>query len=228
MAVKRWFKIFFSLIYFFLIAVTFAVADKLPEKFPFNEENALSQWQEKIFKNRVFYSIKVKKRDSYLSAHSDNSASGIFYDIRFDPKEFPMVSWQWKVVRFPSRSGIEDEGSDWIEKDDFAARIYIIFPRLSFNLTKCLQYVWDKELPAGTIITSPYSDNIKLIIAESGRRNLGKWVYEERNIYEDYKEAFGREPGQVGAIAIMTDTDNTQSEAEAHYKKLKVGYKDES
>ena len=53
-------------------------------------------------------------------------------------------------------------------------------------------------------------------------------MYEKRNILEDYKKAFGRKPGKVGAIAIMTDTDNTRSTAEAHYDELKVGYKDES
>jgi hypothetical protein len=52
-------------------------------------------------------------------------------------------------------------------------------------------------------------------------------VYEERNIYEDYKKAFGRKPGAVGAIALMTDTDNTLSVAEAFYKDIKVGYKKE-
>jgi hypothetical protein len=207
-----------------------ASADRLPREFPFQKKNALSEWQEKIFKGRVFYSIKVDKNDGYLSAHSENAASGIFYEIRFDPKQFPMVSWQWQVLRFPSRSGIPDDDHDddrWIEEDDYAARVYVIFPRFSFNLTKCLEYVWDKALPAGTIITSPYSDNIKLFVVESGKKNLGQWVYVRRNIYQDYKKAFGRAPGNVGAIAIMTDTDNTQSTAEAYYRQLKVGYKDE-
>jgi hypothetical protein len=225
---KRCCNIFLFVILSLFAAATITVAARLPQKFPFKEKDALEEWQEKIFKGRVFYSIKVNKRDGYLSAYSDDSASGIFYDIKFDPKEFPMMSWQWKVLKFPTKSSGEHAGSGWIEKDDYAARIYVIFPRLSFNLTRCLQYVWDKELPAGTIMTSPYWDNIKLIIVESGEKNLGKWIYEERNIYEDYKLAFGREPGRVGAIAIMTDTDNTQSMAEAHYKELKVGYRNES
>lgn len=227
MITKKWRIILLFLVFSLFTAVTVTIAARLPQIFPFKEEDALEEWQEKIFKGRVFYSVKVKKRDSYLSAYSDDSASGIFYDIKFDPKEFPMMSWQWKVLKFPTISDAMNVGGEWVEKDDYAARIYVIFPRLSFNLTRCLQYVWDKELPAGTVMTSPYWDNIRLIVAESGERNLGKWVYEERNIYEDYKRAFDREPGQVGAIAIMTDTDNTQSTAEAHYKELKVGYRNE-
>lgn len=32
---------------------------------------------------------------------------------------------------------------------------------------------------------------------------------EERNLYEDYKRAFGADPPMISGIAIMTDTDNT-------------------
>jgi hypothetical protein len=227
---KKRLNVYFFIIFIALSMAAYASADRLPRKFPFREKNALSEWQEKIFRGRVLYSIKTDRSDNYLKAYSENAASGIFYEIKFDPKEFPMISWQWKVLKFPARTGAseaENGNEQWVEKDDYAARLYVIFPRLSFNLTKCLEYVWDKDVPAGTIITSPYSNNIKLIVVESGKKNLGKWVYEERNIHEDYKKAFGREPGNVGAIAIMTDTDNTQSTAEAHYKQLKVGYKNE-
>jgi hypothetical protein len=227
---RKWLRLYFFIILTVFLAAAYVFASRLPREFPFKEEDALSEWQEKIFRGRVLYSIKVDKSDTYLRAYSENSASGIFYEIKFDPKEFPMISWNWKVLKFPARPGvseIEDSKDQWVEQDDYAARLYVIFPRLSFNLTKCLEYVWDKDMPVGTIITSPYSDNIKLIVAESGRKNIDKWVYEERNVYEDYKKAFGSEPGRVGAIAIMTDTDNTQSTAEAHYKELKVGYKNE-
>jgi len=90
---------------------------------------------------------------------------------------------------------------------------------------KSIEYVWSDDLPKGTIITSPYFANIKLIVVESGKKNNDEWVFEERNIYDDYKRAFGTSPSGVGAIALMTDTDNTLSTAEALYTDIKVGYK---
>jgi len=200
-------------------------AAQLPKKFPFKDKDALKEWEEKIFKGRVVYSVKGKRNDGYLSAYSKNTASGIIYKIRFYPKRDPMLSWKWKVLRFPKKGKPEVQYGDWIEQDDYAARLYVIFPKLAFNLTKSLEYVWDEDLPEGTIITSPYSKNIKIIVVESGKRNLKRWVFEERNVYEDFIKAFGRNPGEVGAIAIMTDTDNTASTAEAHYDEIKVGYK---
>lgn len=209
-----------------IFGCAFVFAGRLAEWFPFRRKDALDEWEEKIFKGRVLYTVKVGRRDGYLRAYSKGTSSGIVYKLQFDPKRDPMVSWKWKVVRFPDKRGkLIETDSEWVERDDYAARFYVIFPKLAFNLTKTLEYVWDSDLPEGTIMTSPYSDYIKIIVAESGKKNLKKWVLEERNIYEDYKKAFNREPGKVGAIAIMTDTDNTASTAEAHYDEIKVGYK---
>jgi hypothetical protein len=56
-----------------------------------------------------------------------------------------------------------------------------------------------------------------MIVAESGREKLGVWQDVTRNLYEDYKRAFGEEPGRVSAIGIMTDTDNTGENVHAYY-----------
>jgi hypothetical protein len=56
-----------------------------------------------------------------------------------------------------------------------------------------------------------------MIIVESGAADLNRWVTEERNVYEDYKAAFGEEPPSISGVAIMTDTDNTGESATAFY-----------
>jgi hypothetical protein len=56
-----------------------------------------------------------------------------------------------------------------------------------------------------------------MIVVESGGSMLNQWVSEERNIYEDYKKAFGDEPPAISGVAIMTDADNTGESAIAYY-----------
>lgn len=224
-------KLKFSYITFVIIILLFlsyfVYTLNLPKWFPFNKENALQEWEEKIFKNKVIYSIEPKQEGGYLSAKSDHAASALLYKIRFNPKEFPMMSWKWQIKKFPQKRTVSDEG--WIEKDDYAARVYVIFPSWYFMHIKCIEYIWDENLPEETVMTSPYFHNIKLIVAQSGKENIGTWVFEERNIYKDYQKAFGKPTsGEVGTIALMTDTDNTLSNAEALYKDIKVGYKNEA
>jgi hypothetical protein len=42
-------------------------------------------------------------------------------------------------------------------------------------------------------------------------------VTEERNLYQDYKHAFGEEPPMISGVAVVTDTDNTGESAVAYY-----------
>jgi hypothetical protein len=56
-----------------------------------------------------------------------------------------------------------------------------------------------------------------MIAAESGSDRAGLWVYEHRDVRADYRWLFGEEPGRVDAVAIMTDTDNTGTNATAWY-----------
>lgn len=221
-------KIRFVFLFILALVIIFAYyanAYDLPRFFPFNKENALSEWQEKIFKNKVLYRVEPKREGGYLLAKSDKACSGIFYKIKFNPKEYPLVSWKWKVITFPDKDRAKKTYGGWLERDDYAARVYIIFPAFIFTNTRAIEYIWDETLPEGTILTSPYWHNIKLMVIESGRKNIGQWVLAERNIYEDYRRAFRAKAGGVGAIALMTDTDNTLSTAEALYKEIKVGFK---
>lgn len=195
--------------------------------FPFDRKDALKEWKEKIFHGRVLYEVKPDAPQGYLYAKSDKASSGLYYQMAFSPRKYPYISWRWKIGRFPAKTqNVKDiSKKSWIERDDYAVRIYIIFPAFIFTNTKCLEYIWSEGIPKGTILTSPFYKNIKLIVLESGSEKPGEWVFEERNISNDYRLAFGRLPaGNVGAIAVMTDADNTQSQSEGYYADIKVGY----
>jgi hypothetical protein len=56
-----------------------------------------------------------------------------------------------------------------------------------------------------------------MVVAASGRDRVGIWREESRNVYEDFKRAFGEAPGRITAIGIMTDTDNTGDNVHAYY-----------
>lgn len=192
--------------------------------FNFEDTSSLKGWEERIFKGKVTYTLKRDSQGGYLDALSQDAASGLVHWIKFNPSKFPMIKWKWKVVKFPQGKETNLGDSWWFEKDDYAARFYIIFPRFPLTRYRCLEYVWDKKLAVGSVLTNPNFNNLKIIVTESGEANLGKWVTVERNIIEDYRLLFGGKPGQVGAIAIMTDSENTKSTAQAQYNDIEVGY----
>lgn len=192
--------------------------------FPFTKENSLKEWEEKILKGRVVYRVeKDGAIESFVRAKSERAASALYYKIRLDIKKDPIISWKWCVDEFPKRT--LPERIDLREEEDFAARIYVIFPAIFFTNSKVIEYIWAEQLPVGTSGISAYSKNIKILVLRSGKYNE-KWLFEKRDIYQDYVKLFGEEPRlNIGAIAFMTDADSTKTEASAVYDEIKIGYK---
>ena len=84
-------------------------------------------------------------------------------------------------------------------------------------MPRAIKYVWSSSLPVGTRIKSPVYWRSYTVVLQSGDTHIGKWQQEVVNFYQDYKDIFGEEPGQVVGIAILTDSDSTNSVAEADY-----------
>ncbi|MCK4485798.1 MAG: DUF3047 domain-containing protein [Desulfobacterales bacterium] len=160
------------------------------------------------------YRVKADP-ESYLEAKAINSAVTIAKKFEYDLKEYPFLSWQWRVLELP-RGGDER----YKKIGDSAAAIYVIFPGL-FRPDN-LKYVWSASLPIGTTTESPYNSKTKIVVLRNQSSPLRTWVSEKVNVYEDYKRLFGREPEHVKAIGLMSDSDNTESEAKAHYKRISI------
>ena len=198
-------------------------AFEVTKHFTFSSEDSLKEWQEKVFKGRVKYKINKQGDECFLDAFSDRAASGLYCKIKMDVQKRPFISWKWRMQKLPGKKSSEDLSKK--EEDDFAARVYVIFPAPFFTRTKVIEYIWANNVPEGTITASPYTKNIKLFVIKSGE-SPDEWFTEERDIYQDYILVFGERPRMnVGAIAIMTDADSTQTTAHAQYGEIKLGYK---
>lgn len=186
------------------------------------ESGLKGQWEPQEFKGKTKtrYSIIETEGSKVLKAESNASASGLIYKYKYDLKEYPVLTWRWKVSN-TIKKGDETKKAG----DDYAARVYVIFPHWIPPLTKSINYIWANKLPKGQHIPNPFYSKAVMVAVESGNENVGKWIMERRNVYEDYKSIFGEEPPLAGGIAIMTDTDNTGEAAIAYYDDLMIGNK---
>jgi len=201
------------------------VYENVVKYFPFTAESSLKEWEEKILKGRTVYRIEEDiNKYHYVQATSNGTASALYYKIKLDPKKHPILSWKWRVVEFPKRTMPEKIESK--AEEDYAARIYVVFPAPFFPNSKSLVYIWAQEMPVGTTGNSPYSKNIKVMVLKSG--NAGEWAEEKRDVYEDYVKLFGEAPKMdIGAISFMTNSDNTKTQAVSSYSEIKVVYKND-
>lgn len=175
------------------------------------------KWEEKSFKGTTLYQVTREDNQWCIKATSHSSASALYYKISYDTKKYPILTWRWKVDHVLSNgNALKKEG------DDYAARIYVVFPSILFWKTKAINYIWTNKLPLGTSVANPYASNAIMIAVESGSTHTGKWLDERRNVFEDFRRYFRQDPPQVGAIAIMTDTDNTGEKALAWYGHIRI------
>jgi hypothetical protein len=172
----------------------------------------LSGWSKKIFTGETEYSIVQIDGRKALRAISKNAASGLVKKIEKDPSQYPLLRWSWKIEHTLKREDATKKSGD-----DFVARVYVVFPRVLFWKTRAINYVWSAKLPKGTAIPNAYTANAVMVAVESGDGKAGTWVSEERNIFDDYKMFFGEDPPPLGAVALMSDTDNTGDEAVAYF-----------
>lgn len=169
-------------------------------------------WKHKSFKGTTQYSWVKEDGRGFVRANSRGTASGLYYEINYDLKQYPYITWQWKVDNTLEKGDATTKAGD-----DYSARIYVVFSSFFFWNTLAINYIWANRLPQGEALPNPFTANNMMYSVESGPAATGRWITETRNIYEDFKEFFKREPPKVAAIAIMTDSDNTGATASASY-----------
>lgn len=217
---SSFFKTWLKVIAFVLFISLTAVSDtNYLERFSFDEDGALEKWNEMVLNGEVDYVQLKDGEDGYVRAFSDEACSALYYNTRFKLKDNTFLKWKWKAAQFPDLSGAKTDK----DRDDYAARVYVIFPFLGFTYSKFLEYVWATDMPVGTVIDSPFGKNVKIIVVKSGPKPDGEWSSESRNIYQDYLMAFGKEPtARVGAIAIMCDADSSKTVAESFFDSIEI------
>ena len=155
-----------------------------------------------------------------IKAHSLGSRSSLFREVEEKEKNFPVLSWRWKISNVV-RSAVETRK----DRFDAAARVMAIFGReKGFNIIEGtepsglrIEYIWASRLPKGHLFDHPGEKHCKVFVLESGEGKTERWVYEKRNLHEDYRTAFGTEPPSVLAIGIQTDTDHSNEMVTAYY-----------
>ena len=186
------------------------VTDVLPPRLPAG--GVPRGWPLKEFAGQA--AVEVARNDGRLAVRlrSDRASFALHRDVIVDPKAFPYLSWSWKVIQLPVSGDVRDSA-----RDDQAAQIYVVFPRWPSPRTASdvLGYVWDGRAPVGTQVTHPKASNVRVIVVESGRGAVDRWQRYERNVAEDYLALFGRPAPRVGKVAVMIDSDDTRTDAEA-------------
>jgi len=147
-------------------------------------------------------------------------------------EQTPVLCWRWRVDAPLLKADMDTKAGD-----DYAARVYVSFTlpssELGFMLRAklalarsiygdavpdaALNYVWDNRYPIATRKPNAYADRTRMIVAESGAENAGKWVEVRHNVQQDVIAEFGSEKARLIQLSVAADTDNTKEQAHAGF-----------
>lgn len=182
------------------------------------------------------YRLVADKSRTVLHARADSASSALMHEMDVDPVTNPWLSWEWKISCLLKKADNTQRATE-----DSPVRIILGFDgdkeslpfadQVMFETAKVvtghdfpyatLMYIWENKAPIGTVIRSPHSGRIKMMVAASGSDGIGEWRSFMRNVVEDFEKAFGEKPGRLIGIGVLTDTDNTGETVDAWYGDIR-------
>jgi len=188
-------------------------------------------------KRDTVYTLVQEDGRTVLRGAADRAASLYVASLKPPQAMSAILSWRWKTDALVP--GADNRKK---ELEDAPLRVLIAFdgdrsklPEVEqkrFNRAKTLSgreppyavlmYIWSEQVAVGTVIPSVHTSQVKMLVVASGSGGLGQWQSLSRNVAEDYRRAYGADPGRLLGVAVMTDTDNTGAAATGLYADIRL------
>lgn len=174
----------------------------------------LDGWEHKRFKGETRYQLQTLDGVVALKADSHAAGSGLFKEQRINLEQTPFLNWSWRIAN--RLSGLNEQSK---VGDDYAARIYVVVKGgLAFWKTRAINYVWASNTAKDKVWPNAFAGDHAMMTAVRGpEAALNVWYSEKRNVRADLQKLFGEDLRHIDAVALMTDTDNSNGQVSAFY-----------
>jgi hypothetical protein len=171
-------------------------------------------WKLRVNAGEADTQILMEAGEPALYLRSLNASFALERELSVKIRDYPYLKWAWKALTIPPRGDLRKRS-----RNDQALQLLV-----AFEGGKILSYVWDANAPEGTVtdesIGFPLFITVKVIVVKSGTNEKGKWLSVSRNLFEDYKEIFGGDPGNIRGIRVQSNSQYTGGCAEGMVKRI--------
>jgi hypothetical protein len=190
---------------------------------PGDPPSGWSPWRGQDQAKPRHYIVRETAGKHYLEARDEGSSVILGKVLRWDPREYPILTWCWRAHELPV--GADERLS---ETNDSAGGVYVVFSlNWLLGAPKQLKYVWSTSLPVGTVDRRNLLFRPWFFVVESGDERLGKWTFEQVDLVKDYQLKLGEKPAdRTVSLQLLTDANSTHSRAAADYADLRVWPRD--
>lgn len=168
----------------------------------------------RLGETKMFAEETNDKGASLIACHCNNDAGILTYpvDIPFD--KTVRLDWSWCVSTLPSRLA-----EDRLETHDYLS------VAVEFDNGQDVSYLWSSCLPVDYAFRCPipfwWDKHETHIVCRSGYNDLGVWVEESRNIFEDYRGSIDFDlPNRIVAIWLLGITPFQRTLGECMFRNI--------
>jgi len=205
------------------------------DRFSGESETVPAPWQVIQLDKKVAPTrYRVTRWDGVLAieASAERSMALLARPVEVDLDRTPVLCWRWRVDAPLVKADMATRAGD-----DYAARVYVSFAlppdeigwilRSKLALARsiygdavpdaAINYVWDNRHPVGTRTPNAYTDRTRMIVAETGADNAGRWATARHDLLRDVIAEFNSPQARLIQLSVAADTDNTGETAHAGF-----------
>ncbi len=149
-----------------------------------------------------------------IHAHTRDDAAILRRPVDLAMTPDTRLTWRWKIDHLPSA-----EPEDQLLTHDYLSIA------AEFSCGRDLTYLWSCSLPEDRVFACPipqWTPRETHVVVRSGEDGLGRWVSEERNLYDDYEQILGQPPARLVAIWLIAVSLFQHGEGRADFASIAV------
>jgi len=140
---------------------------------------------------RKAYVVARDREQSVLRTKGVDAQTRIFKRMAWNPKEYPIVTWRWRLRGAPSSSEI------W-------AAVFVSLDTDLLIIPVSTKYAWSSTGTVGSVKEGGLFGAAEVVI-RSGPQPMGQWVEERVNAYADFLKIHNHEPAPTAwGISLVT------------------------
>jgi hypothetical protein len=178
-----------------------------------------AEWQARKDEGREVYRVREEGQQRFLRAEAKNSGiQAALQTPKWNLETYPILTWSWRPREFPK--GADERKSS---TNDSPLAVYVAVPHSKVRGPKAVKYVWSEKVPVGTQLESNGGLTQVRVLRTGAPASRDAWVEERVNALKDWQAAFKESAvPKVGGIAVLTDSDGTNSTAVGDYRNFRA------
>ena len=169
-------------------------AEQVLEDFSKGEPDGFPQgWQASRNEaaTRKAYVINREGNQAFLRTKGIDDQMRIKKRIAWDPKEYPVVTWRWRLRSTHQGSGL-------------VAAVFITLDTDLLFIPVFTKYIWSPSGTVGALKEGGMFSGSEVIV-RTGVQPIGQWVEERVNAYADFLKVHKHEPApQAWGVSLVT------------------------